>query len=206
VSQQPRCPSRSPAWWLACTRPSHPGQRRKGGWCMPVVDPRGFPAGGVLQLRSMDHLQLQLPAAGVRGWTWYGGGASRRWVAIPGAVQACMATHGQRSHDAAAMRPAMRADQMRRHACLGAGKIVHPSWPHLTCCLPAMPVDGFFLRRCKQGERPAHSHAEQRAAAALQLLSHVTSMREQAVPLRQSAERGMERPCMASEMAAVCCL
>lgn len=32
-----------------------------------------------------------------------------------------------------------------------AGKLVHPSWPHLTCCLPTMQVDGFFLRRCKQG-------------------------------------------------------
>lgn len=31
------------------------------------------------------------------------------------------------------------------------GKLVHPSWPHLTCCLPTMQVDGFFLRRCKQG-------------------------------------------------------
>ncbi|GBF91303.1 hypothetical protein Rsub_03623 [Raphidocelis subcapitata] len=31
------------------------------------------------------------------------------------------------------------------------GKIVHPSWTHLTCCLPPMQVDGFFLRRCKQG-------------------------------------------------------
>jgi hypothetical protein len=30
------------------------------------------------------------------------------------------------------------------------GKIVHPSWAHMTCCLPPMPVDGFFLRRCKQ--------------------------------------------------------
>eukprot|EP00775_Hariotina_reticulata_P011616 gene11616-11760_t len=31
------------------------------------------------------------------------------------------------------------------------GKQVHPSWAHLTCCLPTMQVDGFFLRRCKQG-------------------------------------------------------
>lgn len=31
------------------------------------------------------------------------------------------------------------------------GKIVEPSWKHTTCCLPAMAVDGFFLRRCKQG-------------------------------------------------------
>lgn len=31
------------------------------------------------------------------------------------------------------------------------GTIVHPSWSHFTCCLPAMTVDGFFLRRCKQG-------------------------------------------------------
>ena len=30
------------------------------------------------------------------------------------------------------------------------GKFVHPSWVHMTCCLPTMPVDGFFLRRCKQ--------------------------------------------------------
>lgn len=31
------------------------------------------------------------------------------------------------------------------------GKLVHPSWSHMTCCLPTMQVDGFFLRRCKQG-------------------------------------------------------
>ncbi|KAI8476882.1 MAG: organic solute transporter Ostalpha-domain-containing protein [Monoraphidium minutum] len=46
------------------------------------------------------------------------------------------------------------------------GRVVHPSWSHMTCCLPAMQarapppaaagrrslgVDGFFLRRCKQG-------------------------------------------------------
>ena len=31
------------------------------------------------------------------------------------------------------------------------GKLVHPSWGHMTCCLPTMQVDGFFLRRCKQG-------------------------------------------------------
>lgn len=31
------------------------------------------------------------------------------------------------------------------------GKQVHPSWAHMTCCLPTMQVDGFFLRRCKQG-------------------------------------------------------
>jgi Organic solute transporter Ostalpha len=31
------------------------------------------------------------------------------------------------------------------------GKSVHPSWSHMTCCLPTMTVDGFFLRRCKQG-------------------------------------------------------
>ena len=31
------------------------------------------------------------------------------------------------------------------------GKVVHPSWSHFTCCIPAMQVDGFFLRRCKQG-------------------------------------------------------
>jgi hypothetical protein len=31
------------------------------------------------------------------------------------------------------------------------GKLVHPSWSRMTCCLPTMQVDGFFLRRCKQG-------------------------------------------------------
>lgn len=31
------------------------------------------------------------------------------------------------------------------------GKIVMPSWKWGTCCLPPMAVDGFFLRRCKQG-------------------------------------------------------
>lgn len=31
------------------------------------------------------------------------------------------------------------------------GHIVKPSWTWGTCCLPPMAVDGFFLRRCKQG-------------------------------------------------------
>jgi len=30
------------------------------------------------------------------------------------------------------------------------GKVVRPSWAHMTCCLPPLPVDGFLLRRCKQ--------------------------------------------------------
>jgi hypothetical protein len=31
------------------------------------------------------------------------------------------------------------------------GKIIQPSWSWGTCCLPPLPIDGFFLRRCKQG-------------------------------------------------------
>ena len=31
------------------------------------------------------------------------------------------------------------------------GKVIEPSWPLMTCCCKPIPVDGFFLRRCKQG-------------------------------------------------------
>ena len=31
------------------------------------------------------------------------------------------------------------------------GKLFHPSCVTMTCCLPAVPIDGMFLRRCKQG-------------------------------------------------------
>ncbi len=31
------------------------------------------------------------------------------------------------------------------------GKSIDPSWVLCTCCWPPIPVDGFFLRKCKQG-------------------------------------------------------
>ena len=31
------------------------------------------------------------------------------------------------------------------------GKVLQPSWVLMTCCMKPIPVDGFFLRRCKQG-------------------------------------------------------
>lgn len=31
------------------------------------------------------------------------------------------------------------------------GKMIEPSWWYCTCCLPVMPVNGKFIRRCKQG-------------------------------------------------------
>lgn len=31
------------------------------------------------------------------------------------------------------------------------GHVIQPSWILCTCCCKPMPVDGFFLRRCKQG-------------------------------------------------------
>lgn len=31
------------------------------------------------------------------------------------------------------------------------GKTLKPSWFLMTCCLPAIPLDGRFIRRCKQG-------------------------------------------------------
>jgi hypothetical protein len=31
------------------------------------------------------------------------------------------------------------------------GKTIPPSWILCTCCWPPIPVDGFFLRKCKQG-------------------------------------------------------
>ena len=31
------------------------------------------------------------------------------------------------------------------------GKVLQPSWALMTCCMKPMPVDGFFLRKCKQG-------------------------------------------------------
>ncbi|BBN02809.1 organic solute transporter subunit alpha [Marchantia polymorpha subsp. ruderalis] len=32
-----------------------------------------------------------------------------------------------------------------------AGRFLKPSWHLMTCCLPAIPLDGRFIRRCKQG-------------------------------------------------------
>lgn len=32
-----------------------------------------------------------------------------------------------------------------------AGKEVAPSWLAMTCCLPSLPVDGVYIRMCKQG-------------------------------------------------------
>ncbi|XP_030462373.2 uncharacterized protein LOC115682328 [Syzygium oleosum] len=32
-----------------------------------------------------------------------------------------------------------------------SGRILKPSWYLMTCCLPPMPLDGRFIRRCKQG-------------------------------------------------------
>lgn len=31
------------------------------------------------------------------------------------------------------------------------GRLLKPSWHLMTCCLPAIPLDGRFIRRCKQG-------------------------------------------------------
>ncbi|GIL47293.1 hypothetical protein Vafri_4146 [Volvox africanus] len=31
------------------------------------------------------------------------------------------------------------------------GKLIQPSWMLMTCCWPPIKVDGFFLRKCKQG-------------------------------------------------------
>ncbi|KAJ9523820.1 hypothetical protein QJQ45_020008 [Haematococcus lacustris] len=31
------------------------------------------------------------------------------------------------------------------------GKVIAPSWVLCTCCMAPIPVDGFFLRKCKQG-------------------------------------------------------
>ncbi|KAI4368245.1 hypothetical protein MLD38_016822 [Melastoma candidum] len=31
------------------------------------------------------------------------------------------------------------------------GRVLKPSWYLMTCCLPPMPLDGRFIRRCKQG-------------------------------------------------------
>ncbi len=31
------------------------------------------------------------------------------------------------------------------------GKLIQPSWVLCTCCMKPIPVDGFFLRNCKQG-------------------------------------------------------
>ncbi|XP_031485129.1 uncharacterized protein LOC116254135 isoform X4 [Nymphaea colorata] len=31
------------------------------------------------------------------------------------------------------------------------GRVLKPSWYLMTCCLPAIPLDGRFIRRCKQG-------------------------------------------------------
>eukprot|EP00201_Polytomella_parva_P023796 CAMPEP_0175043624 /NCGR_PEP_ID=MMETSP0052_2-20121109/3304_1 /TAXON_ID=51329 ORGANISM="Polytomella parva, Strain SAG 63-3" /NCGR_SAMPLE_ID=MMETSP0052_2 /ASSEMBLY_ACC=CAM_ASM_000194 /LENGTH=293 /DNA_ID=CAMNT_0016306731 /DNA_START=153 /DNA_END=1030 /DNA_ORIENTATION=- len=31
------------------------------------------------------------------------------------------------------------------------GKVIEPSWCLMTCCWPPIPVDGFLLRKCKQG-------------------------------------------------------
>lgn len=42
------------------------------------------------------------------------------------------------------------------------GKLVHPSWPHLTCCLPTMQVG-----TQQSIAKPSTPHS---AAAALQLL------------------------------------
>ena len=35
---------------------------------------------------------------------------------------------------------------MRRYS-----KEVKPSWVHMTCCLPPLPVDGDYIRMCKRG-------------------------------------------------------
>ncbi|CAN6469571.1 unnamed protein product [Victoria cruziana] len=32
-----------------------------------------------------------------------------------------------------------------------SGRVLKPSWYLMTCCLPAIPLDGRFIRRCKQG-------------------------------------------------------
>ncbi|KAL4202287.1 hypothetical protein AMTRI_Chr02g220280 [Amborella trichopoda] len=32
-----------------------------------------------------------------------------------------------------------------------SGRVLKPSWYLMTCCFPAMPLDGRFIRRCKQG-------------------------------------------------------
>ncbi|MBA0561581.1 hypothetical protein Golob_018396 [Gossypium lobatum] len=32
-----------------------------------------------------------------------------------------------------------------------SGRVLKPSWYLMTCCLPPMPLDGRFIRRCKQG-------------------------------------------------------
>ncbi|KAK9293320.1 hypothetical protein L1049_021312 [Liquidambar formosana] len=32
-----------------------------------------------------------------------------------------------------------------------SGRVLKPSWCLMTCCLPAIPLDGRFIRRCKQG-------------------------------------------------------
>lgn len=32
-----------------------------------------------------------------------------------------------------------------------SGRVVKPSWCLMTCCFPAIPLDGRFIRRCKQG-------------------------------------------------------
>ncbi|KAK3124862.1 hypothetical protein QOZ80_7BG0594900 [Eleusine coracana subsp. coracana] len=32
-----------------------------------------------------------------------------------------------------------------------SGQYLKPSWFQMTCCLPAIPLDGCFIRRCKQG-------------------------------------------------------
>lgn len=32
-----------------------------------------------------------------------------------------------------------------------SGKILKPNWCLMTCCLPPLPLDGRFIRRCKQG-------------------------------------------------------
>eukprot|EP00249_Psilotum_nudum_P022161 c28398_g1_i1 orf=883-2328(+) len=32
-----------------------------------------------------------------------------------------------------------------------SGRVLKPSWHLMTCCLPAIPLDGRFIRRCKQG-------------------------------------------------------
>ena len=32
-----------------------------------------------------------------------------------------------------------------------AGKEIPPSWMLMTCCWPPIKVDGFMLRKCKQG-------------------------------------------------------
>lgn len=32
-----------------------------------------------------------------------------------------------------------------------SGRVLKPSWSLMTCCFPPMPLDGRFIRRCKQG-------------------------------------------------------